>query len=114
MGEARHILVVDDEKSNRLLFKEALVNASYGVLLAGNGKEAIDRVERYRIDLVILSMELLEKPPPRRKKLYALAIREKVRDIGRDYEWEGTVVGFLRKPPRRNAVIRKVREAFER
>ena len=50
------ILVTDDDKNTRLLFETVLKRAGYTVLLAANGVEALEVMDREHIDLVILDV----------------------------------------------------------
>jgi DNA-binding response OmpR family regulator len=54
----RTILVVDDEESIRLLYKEELVDAGYRVLLAPDGESALKIIEEKRPDLVTLDIRM--------------------------------------------------------
>ncbi len=54
----RTILVVDDEESIRLLYKEELVDAGYNVLLAPDGESALKIIEEKRPDLVTLDIRM--------------------------------------------------------
>ena len=51
-----HILVVDDDKSTRLLMQALLEAERYTVTLAANGLEALDALEKHHIDLVVLDV----------------------------------------------------------
>jgi len=51
-----HILVVDDDRSTRLYMQALLQNAHYTVSLAENGENALEVMEREKIDLVILDV----------------------------------------------------------
>ena len=51
-----HILVVDDDKNTRLLFKSILEKASYTVFTACDGQEALDVMDRTHIDLAVLDI----------------------------------------------------------
>ena len=51
-----HILVVDDDKNTRLLFKAILESENYTVFTAFNGEEAMDIMDRNHIDLVVLDI----------------------------------------------------------
>ena len=61
-GEARaqgftpRVLIVDDEVDSRHLFKEAL--ASFTVVEADDGKEALEMVQEEEIDLVITGIDM--------------------------------------------------------
>lgn len=51
-----HILVVDDDKNTRKLFKAVLENDGYSVSTAENGEEALEIMDRECINLVILDI----------------------------------------------------------
>lgn len=50
------ILVVDDDKNTRLLFRAVLEAENYTVFTAGNGEEALEVMDREHIDLVVLDI----------------------------------------------------------
>lgn len=50
------ILVVDDDKNTRLLFRTILEKANYTVFVAKNGEEALDVMDKAHIDLVVLDI----------------------------------------------------------
>lgn len=52
------ILVIDDEKSARLLLERVLTRAGHEVVLAENGEEGLDRLARGTFDLVITDKNL--------------------------------------------------------
>ena len=51
-----HILVVDDDKNTRLLFRAVLENAGYTVSAASDGAEALALMDSEHIDLVVLDI----------------------------------------------------------
>ena len=51
-----NILVVDDDRSTRLLMQALLEAEHYTVFLAGNGEEALRGMDQQEIDLVILDV----------------------------------------------------------
>ena len=55
-----HILVVDDDKNTRLLFKTILENENYTVFTASNGIKAMDIMDQNHIDLVVLDIMMPE------------------------------------------------------
>ena len=48
------ILIVDDEASNRNILGQELIHRGYAVDLAGDGREAIRKLESAPADLMIL------------------------------------------------------------
>ncbi|MCI9277313.1 DNA-binding response regulator [bacterium D16-50] len=50
------ILVVDDDKNTRLLFRTVLEAENYNVVTASNGEEALEVLDREHIDLVVLDI----------------------------------------------------------
>lgn len=51
-----HILVVDDDKHTRLLMRALLEAERYTVILAENGVQALEMMEKHHIDLVVLDV----------------------------------------------------------
>ena len=52
------LLVVDDEKNIRELYKETFEKDNYKVLLAETGNEGLDLAAQNKIDLIILDIRL--------------------------------------------------------
>jgi len=52
----KKILIVEDEEGLRLLYEEELKAEGYEVLTAQNGKEAIQKLEKRKPDLIILDI----------------------------------------------------------
>lgn len=55
-----HILVVDDDKHTRLLFRTVLESENYTVFTAENGVKALDVMEAEHIDSVVLDIMMPE------------------------------------------------------
>ena len=51
-----HILVVDDDKNTRKFIRVALEIENYTVYTAENGEEALEKIDKNQIDLVILDI----------------------------------------------------------
>ena len=51
-----HLLVVDDDKNTRLFLTALLEEAGYTVTAASNGEEALEKMDRVHIDLVVLDI----------------------------------------------------------
>jgi len=58
-GHSTSILIVDDDKMNYLYLKE-LLQASYQLAYASNGKEAVDMVQRADYDIVLMDLKMPE------------------------------------------------------
>jgi CheY-like chemotaxis protein len=56
----KKILIVDDEENLRELYKQELLDEGYSVILAANGKEALQRIEEENPDLVVLDIRMPE------------------------------------------------------
>ena len=52
------ILVTDDDQHIRILYKTILEKEGYRVVLAENGQQALDCIEKEKIDLIILDIKL--------------------------------------------------------
>lgn len=51
-----HILVVEDDKHTQRLYRAILERHNYTVTIAGNGEEALEKLDSNHIDLVILDI----------------------------------------------------------
>ena len=58
--DAKHILVVDDEKDTCLLLSQVLQKEGFIVYTAHSGQEALQSVKKRRIDLVITDLKMPE------------------------------------------------------
>ncbi len=56
MGMKKKILIVEDEEGLRLFYEEELKAEGYEVFTASNGKEAIQKSEEEKPDLIILDI----------------------------------------------------------
>jgi len=52
----KKILIVEDEEGLRLLYEEELKSEGYEVITARNGREAIEKLEESKPDLIILDI----------------------------------------------------------
>jgi signal transduction histidine kinase/ActR/RegA family two-component response regulator len=55
-----HVLLVEDETSNQLLAKIILEQLGFDVIIASNGKEAIQKLKQARYDLVLMDWQMPE------------------------------------------------------
>jgi DNA-binding response OmpR family regulator len=99
----KRILVVDDERDVRTLVAHILVDQGYEVDQAGDGREALDKIQASRPDLVVLDLMMPDvdgwqvlrelqalEVRPRVVVLSAFGDAKRVTDAG--------AVGFLAKP----------------
>ena len=54
----KRILVVDDEESIRLLYREELEEEGFDVEVAKNGEEALEKLSRFKPDLITLDIKM--------------------------------------------------------
>ena len=52
------VLLVEDEKNQRLLYEQELTEDGYDVVLAADGREALERVGEARPDIVVLDIAM--------------------------------------------------------
>ncbi len=60
MNEQKRILCVDDEPVNLKLLEAVFVPKGYEVVMANNGREALERISEKRIDIVLLDAMMPE------------------------------------------------------
>ena len=60
MSSGGRILVVDDERLNRMLLRRALVTQGHSVIEATNGHEALERLAGEAVDVVLLDIVMPE------------------------------------------------------
>lgn len=52
------ILVVEDDKNQRLLYEQELQNEGYGIISASNGKEALEIIKGQLPDIIIMDINM--------------------------------------------------------
>jgi class 3 adenylate cyclase len=77
--QAGDLLVVDDNRVNRLLLGRALEQLGHAVAFAENGREALEALRQRRVDLVLLDIEMPEMNGY--QVLEALAADPRLRDL---------------------------------
>jgi signal transduction histidine kinase/ActR/RegA family two-component response regulator/HAMP domain-containing protein len=124
-GGNETVLVVEDEPVLREMAQMLLEECGYRVILATNGKEALEIWERHQnsIDLLftdmvmpagLSGMELAHKLIAQRKELRVVfASGYTVDDISTDFLMRNNDARFLQKPYTRNHLARAVREALD-
>ena len=58
IGSSRHVLLVEDDRVNRVLTETMLVRHGFAVTLAENGEEAIEAVRSGSFDLVLMDIQI--------------------------------------------------------
>lgn len=59
-GKMNKILIVDDEKSIRILYQDELTEEGYDVITLGDGSKLMEVITQWRPDLIILDIKLGE------------------------------------------------------
>ncbi len=75
----RRILLAEDNPTNRILALRILEKRGHKVLVAENGKEAVDLLEQHEVDLVLMDVQM----PVMGGFEATVAIRERERSTGR-------------------------------
>lgn len=100
---AKRILVVDDERDVRTLVCHILIDQGYQVDQAGDGREALDKIQASVPDLVVLDLMMPDVDGWQvLRELQALAIRPRVVVLSAFGDakrvTEAGAIGFLAKP----------------
>ena len=102
----KKILVVDDEKNIRTLFRDELEEDGYEVRTASSGREALEEINRELPDLVVLDIrmedmtgiEVLEQLRKTHKALPVIMCTA-VRGLKDDFTiWDAHVSDYITKP----------------
>lgn len=120
--ETKKILVVDDDKEWNFLLKMRLEMAGFKGEQAFNGKEAIEKVQLAKPDLVLLDITmpimdgwqvcetLREQPETKELPILILSSYRQPQDIERGKSYQ--VKRYLLKPCLPETVIQNVRDIF--
>jgi len=116
----KKILVVDDEKNIRILFRDELEEAGYEVDLAESGREALEKIETSAPDLLVLDIRMADMTGI--EVLQALREEHKdvpvvmctaVRGLKDDFSiWDAEAFAYLTKPVDLDDLKEKVRQAL--
>ncbi|MEA5536043.1 hybrid sensor histidine kinase/response regulator [Crocosphaera sp. XPORK-15E] len=118
---ALKILIVDDEKSNRDLIENYLMNSHHYLRFATDGLEAIDQTLEYLPDLILLDLRMPNldgektakflKNNPKTKHIPIIIITASLLQ-NEEENLKNVSDGFLRKPVSRSELVLKLREIF--
>ena len=118
----KKILVVDDERPIVRLVQVNLEHAGYEVVAAYDGKEALEKVEQEKPDLIILDVmmpqmdgfEVMQKlqANPKTRDIPVIMLTAKAQDADVFRGWQSGVTLYLTKPFSPFELISFVRRIF--
>lgn len=117
----KKILVVDDEKNIRTLFRDELEEAGYEVDTAGSGQEALEKVSAKTPDLIVLDirmedmtgLEVLEQVRRDHENLPVIMCTA-VRGLQDDFTvWDSKVSDYITKPVDLEILKEKIQKALD-
>lgn len=116
----KKILIVDDEKNIRTLFRDELEEDGYSVDTAGSGREALQKIDENTPDLVVLDVRMedmtgLEVLENVRRKFDSLPVImcTAVRGLEDDFTvWDAHVSDYITKPVDLEDLKEKIRKAL--
>jgi DNA-binding response OmpR family regulator len=116
----KKILVVDDEKNIRQLFRDELTEDGFEVEIAGSGREALEKIAANTPDLVVLDIRMddmtgIEVLQELRKTHAALPVImcTAVRGLQDDFTiWDSHVSDYITKPVDLEDLKAKVKKAL--
>lgn len=117
----KKILVVDDEKNIRALFRDELEEDGYEVETAGSGAEALAKVASQKPDLIVLDirmedmtgLEVLEQVRRDHEDLPVIMCTA-VRGLQDDFTvWDSKVSDYITKPVDLDVLKEKIKKALD-
>ncbi len=114
------VLVVDDDLGTREVVHDILLEEGYGVMLAENGRDAVEQVTRHRPDIVLTDLEMPEVDGERliaelRAEGYVMPILVITSRLVVDAERAAKRLGsdgYLNKPIQIDRLVDEVRRAL--
>ena len=105
---AKTILLVEDSPAHLKLMESALEGLGYEIITAGDGEKALEQVERWRPDLVLLDVVLPKKngyqvcrqikSEPATRSIPVIMVSSKTQDSDRYWGMKQGADGYLTKP----------------
>ncbi len=123
MAELKHILVVEDELTNAILLKRILTRAGYSIVVAHNGIEALNHLERERFDAVLTDwmmpqidgIELIRRMREKVKPLpLIIMVTALVSEGARSYALESGADDYIAKPIDVEELLTRVKDGLDR
>ncbi len=120
MTHLKKILIVDDSFNNLILLEDLLTEMDYNVTVAHDGIEAMQMLEDYSPDLVLLDImmpkmggfELMEKMNQTQMNVPVIIITAKTSDDERNKAFKLGAADFIAKPVIISEVLDKVKNAI--
>ncbi len=122
---AKKILIVDDEEDTRALMKELLSREGYDVSTANNGADAIKKLKKDRVDLVLLDIMMpgmkpkeiianIETMPSCKKtKISYFSVVEFSDKMKKELFKSRKIVDYIQKPFTNEELVAKVKKILK-
>jgi twitching motility two-component system response regulator PilH len=115
------VLVVDDSYINRLMIINFLANLKLNIIEAGSGQEALEILEIYKPELILLDLmmpemdgfELLEIFKTKGIKIPVIVLTGRPKESSYKKCIELGAVGFLNKPFKMNDLLNEINNVLE-
>jgi two-component system response regulator (stage 0 sporulation protein F) len=100
------ILIVDDQPGIRLLLMDVFTNEGYEVILAQNGKEALEKISKHKFDLIMLDYrlpilnghEVLQQMINEKITIPVIMMSGLIENIKEDFKQEDMMIEIVAKP----------------
>lgn len=112
---AKKIMVVDDEKDNRETIKSVLKKEGYEVVEAVNADEALEKLDKKKVDLILLDIMMPGTPvrkavPKMDAKIIFVTVVRTSEAEKEDLLSMDKVVDFVEKPYDVDELVKKVKK----
>jgi len=118
------ILIIEDELELARLIQVRLENAGFGVEIAGDGKEGLEKITDYQPDLVILDLILpqidgyrvceLIKSDDKLRKIPVIMLTARAQDIEKKAGYAVGADEYIVKPYDPDQLLQKIKALLER
>jgi DNA-binding response OmpR family regulator len=125
MPKKKKIMIVDDEENLLILIRDLLASKGFDIVTAGNGKEALDVVEKENPDLLILDImmpgmkgtdvarKIRKNPKTSRTKIIFLTIL-KSKEINYRILKKLMITDYITKPFDNQDLVRRINWAISK
>ncbi|BAQ66863.1 response regulator transcription factor [Geminocystis sp. NIES-3709] len=118
------VLLVDDMKAELELLNQYLTQAGYEVVTANSGKEALDKVDNNKPDIIVTDWMMPEmggldlcrqlRKNPDTASIPVIACTAKNRDVDKMWATRQGVTAYIVKPCTKEDLINAVKSAIDR